>query len=867
MARESAFGAEPEQLRELLSFGLEDSSEKEAALTTSLGTVFERPSGQIGRYKLLSILGEGGMGIVYLAEQEQPIKRQMALKVIKPGMDSARVIARFEAERQALALLDHPNIAHVYDAGTTESGRPYFVMEYVEGLPITEHCDRYKLTIDERLKLFLQVCHAVHHAHQKGIIHRDIKPSNILVSTQDEQVVPKIIDFGVAKAIAQPLSERTLYTEQGQLFGTPEYMSPEQADMATEDIDTRSDIYSLGVLLYVLLTGVLPFEPETLREGGIEQIRKMIRETDPKTPSTRLTKLGEAAEKIAESRRTKIETLARRLHRELEWIPLKAMRKERTERYRSASELADDIENYLRGNPLIAGPLTAVYRFKKFVRRNRAFVTGIAAVLAVLVAGVIISMSFAVRAERARAEAQAVSDFLTGSVLDSFNLRNLMGKEITVRSILDATSQKLEGKFQDQPLVEASVRYSLVSAYGLLGLFEPAELHAKRVIEIRRTELGTEHIDTVISALALGWLYMLQGRCYEAEPLLSKALPRLKLALGEGHFRTLHCMSFLGWVYNYQGRFREAEELLTEALAAAHRAGGTEHGLAPLLLCGLGFTHRMQGRYEEAERLYLSGLEMSRRVRGERDQDTLSLMHSLGELRWDQGRYDEAEKLLHQALAHRREVWGEEHSETLQTMATLGLVYHSQGRYEEAESLFVKALDTSREVLGEAHFATSDSMYGLGELYLSRGRYDEAEVLLTEAWDTLCTILGEENWYTLRVMNTLAKVYEAQERYRKADSLFNETLKSRLSKLGPDHPDTLESKNDLAVLYTEQGDYDRAEALLLEAVEGRRLKLGDTHPHTIGSRNNLIDLYEAWGQPEQADKWRAKLHQKADAKE
>ena len=291
MSRESAFGAEPEQLRELLSFGLGDSSD-ELASTASYDLFAEIVDGRIGRYRLLKMLGEGGMGIVYLAEQEEPIKRQVALKVIKPGMDSARVIARFEAERQALALLDHPNIAHVYDAGTTEAGRPYFVMEYVKGLSITEHSDRHKLSIEDRLNLFRQVCLAVHHAHQKGIIHRDIKPSNILVSLQDDQALPKIIDFGVAKAVSQPLTERTFFTEQGQLFGTPEYMSPEQVDMANEDIDTRSDIYSLGVLLYVLLTGALPFDSATFREGGIEHIRQVIRETDPKTPSTRLSSLG-----------------------------------------------------------------------------------------------------------------------------------------------------------------------------------------------------------------------------------------------------------------------------------------------------------------------------------------------------------------------------------------------------------------------------------------------------------------------------------------------------------------------------------------------------------------------------------------------
>jgi len=315
----------------------------------------------------------------------------VALKLIKPGMDTKAVIARFEAERQTLALLDHPNIAHVYDAGTTESGRPYFVMEYIKGLSITEHCDCHKLTIENRLRLFLRVCHAIQHAHQKGIIHRDIKPSNILISILDDEPVPKIIDFGVAKALAQSLTERTLVTEQGQLFGTPEYMSPEQADEASEDIDTRSDIYSLGIVLYQLLTGVLPFDSDTLREGGVDHVRKLICEQEPETPGTRLRNMGEEAETIAQNRQTNTTSLTKRLHRELEWIPLKAMRKDRTRRYRSAAEFADDIENYLRGAPLIAGPESMTYRVGKFVQRHRSVALAVSSVAAVLILATLIS--------------------------------------------------------------------------------------------------------------------------------------------------------------------------------------------------------------------------------------------------------------------------------------------------------------------------------------------------------------------------------------------------------------------------------------------------------------------------------------------
>ena len=426
--KRSLFGLEPDQLNRLFSLGTghgeraepenEEAEPPQPAdstkpsnssdFTASLQSSVEQIGQWIGPYKLVRMLGEGGMGVVYLAQQEQPIRRQLALKVIKPGMDTKSVIARFEAERQALALLEHPNIAHVYQAGMTEAGRPYFVMEYVKGLSITEFCDHHKLTIENRLGLFLQVCQAMQYAHQKGIIHRDIKPSNILVSEQQDKDIPKIIDFGVAKAINQSLTERTFYTEQGQLMGTPEYMSPEQANMATEDVDTRSDIYSLGMLLYVLLTGVLPFDTETLREGGIEHIRKVISKRDPATPSTRLSKTSAAeSEASAQRRRTDVRTLRHKLHGDLDWIALKALEKDPTRRYSTVDAFAEDIRRHLNHQPVWAAPPGLLYQSQKFVRRHRWQVMATVMVMVVCLAiGIAVVMS--VRASRESAHAEAL---------------------------------------------------------------------------------------------------------------------------------------------------------------------------------------------------------------------------------------------------------------------------------------------------------------------------------------------------------------------------------------------------------------------------------------------------------------------------
>jgi len=806
MRKKSIFSLDPDQLERLFSVGTgesdpieeqepqkeinkpgldrEDTAQEKAhpshkrdlsANTTASLVGMERPGSQIGRYKLLHVLGEGGMGIVYLAEQKHPIRRQVALKVIKPGMDSKRIIARFEAERQALAILDHPNIAHVHDAGTTESGRPYFVMEYVKGLSITEHCDRHKLTIEERLRLFQQVCLAIQHAHQKGIIHRDIKPSNIIVSTQDDKATPKIIDFGVAKALAQPLTERTLATEDSQLLGTPEYMSPEQADMASVEIDTRSDIYSLGVLLYVLLTGALPFDSDTLRTGGIERIRQIIRETDPKTPSTRLTNLGEEAIKVAQSRQLDIATLAKKLHKELEWIPLKAMRKERSERYRSASELADDVENYLNSAPLIAGPLSTIYRLKKFAHRNRALVTGIAAVLIVLVSGVIGIAVFAIKAEQRRAEAQMITNFLKNDVLSS--ARNILGREATVHDILDATRKKLEGAFVDEPMVEASICETLRQTYSDIGYYAAAAQQAKRRYDICLEELGENNRATKI---AMNWLAV---------------------------------------SYYHAGMYREAEPLYVRLI---EEAKGDKSPVPDSLLswfkANLSTTYEGLGRHEEAEQLLRTTLETAKW--NPDSEGWAQYGHHLGDIYMEMGRYGEAEAAYRKSLEAKSTLHPPAGS-IVRALSGLGRLHMAQGHHDEPEHFFKQGIEIgNRGLPGKGHPRTLRSVNGLGVLRTKQKRYGEAEDLFHEALEGRKLKLGENHPETLETKNDLAVLYKEQGAYDKAEPLLLEALKGRRLKLGETHPHTKESLNNLIDLYEAWGEPEQAKkwkAILAES--------------------------------------------------
>jgi len=420
-------------------------------ITLDESPISERPGTIIGRYKLLEQVGEGGFGVVYMAQQEKPIHRKVALKIIKLGMDTKSVIARFEAERQALAMMDHPNIAKVLDAGATETGRPYFVMELVKGMPITEYCDKNNLDTQQRLELFIDVCKAIQHAHQKGIIHRDIKPTNVMITLHDGKPVPKVIDFGIAKATYQRLTEKTVFTRYAQMIGTPEYMSPEQAEFSGLDVDTRTDIYSLGVLLYELLTGATPFDAQELREAGYIEIQRIIRETEPLKPSTRLSTMGNILTDVAKHRHIQPDQLRKIVRGDLDWIVMKTLEKDRTRRYETASELARDIERHLIDEPVAAGPPSTVYRLRKFIRRNRALVTSAAIVLMVLVAGIVVSTIFGIGQARARTEAErarAEAELHAGAKADIMMYVQMgmlaQGVNATVGEVLDTMSKNTE---------------------------------------------------------------------------------------------------------------------------------------------------------------------------------------------------------------------------------------------------------------------------------------------------------------------------------------------------------------------------------------------------------------------------------------
>ena len=827
----------------------------------------------IGPYRLLQLVGEGGMGQVWRSDQTSPVRRQVALKVLKAGMDTAHVMARFEAERQALAVMDHPAIARVLDAGATPEGRPYFVMEYVPGEAITTYCNRHRLSTRDRLNLFLKVCDGVHHAHQKGVIHRDLKPSNILVTLLDGQPVPKIIDFGVAKAIAQPLIDRPLYTEVGTLIGTPEYMSPEQAEMTGLDIDTRADVYALGVVLYELLTGMLPFDSAALRQKGLDEIRRTIREVEPPRPSTRVTPA--AAAPAPASPRPDIAGLASELRGDLDWITMKALEKDRTRRYGAAAELAADVRRHLDHQPVAAGPPSTVYRAGKFVRRHRvgvAIATSLLALLVVFATTVgIQARRIALERDRANREAdvaKAVNEFLRNDLLAQASANqqarpdNKPDPDLKVRTALDRAAVGIDGKFDKEPLVEAAIRQTIGATYRDLGLHAEAERQVERALALRRQESGEQDPETLRTANELAFLYRRQGNYARAEALFNNVLETQRRVLGDEHADTLQTMVSLAGLYQDQGKYPQAEPLLTTALEVRLRTHGEEDPEALVRMNNLALLYQTEGKLEQAEPLLSRALGIRRRVSGDEHPETLTLMNNLASQYFRRGRYAEAGRLFSDLVTVRRRVLGQDHPNTLIAMNNLAVIYRAEGKYSEAEPIIVDVLEVRRRVLGEEHPDTLRSVNALAGLYGQAGRHAEAEVLFARVLDARRRVVGAEHPDTLSTMTGLGRVRLLQGKHREAATVLADALKEYERSL-PQNWERYRCQALLGASLAGEQKYQAAEPLLVSGYEGmveRRATMPpDGRSELDYAATQIVQLYGAWKKPDKAAEWAKKV--------
>ncbi len=810
----------------------QDKSFSPASPETLPADTTEKPGDRIGKYKLLQQIGEGGWGVVYMAEQDKPVKRHVALKVVKPGMDTKQVLARFEAERQALALMDHPNIAKVLDAGTTESGRPFFVMELVRGIRITDYCDQNNLSTEARLEVFIQVCHAVQHAHQKGVIHRDIKPSNILITLQDGAAVPKVIDFGIAKATAgQTLTDKTLFTAVEQFIGTPAYMSPEQAEMSALDIDTRSDIYALGVLLYELLTGNTPFDTKELLQAGLNEMRRIIREKEPLRPSTKIGSLEEKEQTtVARRRQSEPPKLIHQVQGDLDWIVMKCLEKDRTRRYETANGVATDIERHLHHEPVVARPPTTAYRAAKFCRRHR-FGVAAACMLALVLVAFTAAMGVqarrianerdranreAVRAAQEAEGARQVSDFLVRSfaVSDPSEAR---GNSVTAREILDRGAGMIEKELVGQPEVQARLMTTMGNVYQSLGLYTQSVALLQKSLDVRRRFHGERHPDVATALHDLGTIRMLAGDLPGAEMALKASLAMREDLFGPEGIDVSDTLSSLAQLAYARGAYAQAEELFRRRLAILekHPAG-----------------------HEEARAGTLGDLAMT-----------------IQQTRED---YTGAKALLQESLDIHRRLFDGPHPKIAQSLNNLAMAHYRAREYDTAEQLFQESLAMNRKLFGEEHPEVSANLNNLALLNRERSNYTTANALFEQVATMDRRFVGPEHLTYARALNNWAESLRRSGDSKKAAALLRESLSVHIKALAPESWQTASTRIMLARCLADLPESAESEALALEGYGEIEKQFGPAHSRTLQAAKQVAGIYKALRKPDKAAEWTAK---------
>jgi serine/threonine protein kinase/tetratricopeptide (TPR) repeat protein len=810
----------------------------------------ERLGSMIGRYKLLEKIGEGGFGVVYMAEQQEPVQRKVALKIIKAGMDTREVIARFEAERQALALMDHPNIAKVLDAGTTEAKRPYFVMELVRGIPITDYCDEKNLSTTERLQLFIKVCQAVQHAHQKAVIHRDLKPSNILVTLHDGEPIPKVIDFGVAKALGQKLTEKTLFTSLRQMIGTPAYMSPEQAEMSGLDIDTRSDVYSLGVLLYELLTGETPFDKEVLAKAALDDFRRMIRETEPPKPSTRLRTLGGKITQVAKHRQIQPERLSRLVQGDLDWIAMKCLEKDRARRYETANDLATDVSRFLNCEPTTAAAPSTFYRVRKFARRHRsALITG-ALFLVMLLGGTIVSLWQAVRAMNAESKSAfeaRYSDQIAGfleHILESARPSAALGHDTTwLRDVLDQAAAQMEKDLKDEPGLRAAFEQHIGRVYWELGQNRRAEAMFRASLAIEAKFRVPRHLNLAVSLLGLSQVLVEQGRHQEAESYMRRALNLCQKAQ-PGHDRELaDALSVLG-VILFKSKPQEADQLLRQALTIRMKMYGETNVDVAESQRNLAVTSKMLGHLTEAEELQSRALATQRQLLGPKHPKIASSLNNLAVILLAQRKLSEAESLENQSLAMNQELLGREHPDVADNLANLGAIRFRQGRLREAQTLLEQALRMQEKLLGTQLPVVAETINTLASILMTEGCLQEAEGLLERALDIEGHEPGPPSPEYANSLIGLGTVLIYESRSAEAEAVLRKSLVVLTTSLGEQKAKS-EVLNELGAALHLQGRLAEAEQNFDESLTASRQILGEEHCAVADTLDNLASVLEA----------------------